>query len=72
MTTKADTHPPCPYCGERQSKAEAITIWIGRKHHQDEDHCRACDQQIVFGFRFGSGHMSEIMTGAIVYEWRKP
>ena len=64
--------PACPFCGEQQSQAEAIHVWVGREHHLDEDHCRACNQHIVFGFHFGTGKLAEIMTGTIVYAWSKP
>ena len=63
---------PCPFCGERQTVSEATTVWIGRKHHQDEQHCRACDQRIVYGFTLGSGRLEELMTGRARYHWSKP
>lgn len=60
-------HPPCPFCGERQSKDEAIPsrpilgARVGNEPRTTyyHDHCRACGERIVWGFMFGDGSMRD-------------
>lgn len=37
-----------------------------------DDHCRACDERIVYGFTLGDGSLSAIATGYPRYHWSKP
>lgn len=71
--------PSCPYCGERQSKDEArpsrpiLGLRIGKEPRPTHynDHCRSCGKQIVFGFTFGNGDISQFHMPARYY-WSKP
>ena len=77
--------PKCPYCGETQTYEQATfypyqttetrakrgkwrTVSVTNQH----THCRSCNQRIVWSFRYGSGHISELATGTVHYSWSKP
>lgn len=84
----ANARYPCPFCGEQQSYTEARPskprviqtelrrqadgTWRAARETVYDTECRACGERIVWSMSFGSGSMSEILTGAARYHWSKP
>lgn len=67
--------PPCPYCQTRQAYTESVPAPLGCEPAANADrdtYCRACGERMVWGFRYGSGRLSERATGPAVFRWSKP
>ena len=87
-TARGIKSPACPHCGERQAYDDArpskpIVVkhgdlvrvcgrFVWKPTTMWHTHCRACDERIIWSMQYGSGSISELMTGKASYSWAKP
>ena len=81
-----DIEPPCPFCGECQSRDAAIPSKPRVMTYTDyrrgrfvevrdtvyDTHCRHCGERMMWGFTYGAGTLEEIATGDVHYHWSAP